>query len=264
MHRLYEHVEALMREVAATIIMPRFRNLATHEISEKSPGDPVTIADQESEERLSAGLAALLPDARIVGEEAAADNAALLDDLGTGMIWVIDPLDGTLNFSEGKSPFAVMIALLADGVCEAGWILDAVTGRMCHAARDGGTWIDGARVSTQPTGAPHPVAAIALHFLTPERRADIEARSAGKLDLVAIPRCAGEQYPRLILGQNDIALFERTWPWDHLAGALMIEEAGGKVARRDGQPYRATVPGQGMIAAASPSLWDQAARIIYG
>jgi fructose-1,6-bisphosphatase/inositol monophosphatase family enzyme len=258
MHDLDSSVQALMRDVADTIIMPRFRNLAIDEVAEKSPGDLVTIADRESEARLAAGLAALRPGARVVGEEAAASDPAQLDDLGRGTIWVIDPLDGTMNFAEGIRPFAVMVALLQDGICEAGWILDPATGRMCHASRGGGAWIDGARVGP-PARRPRPVAAIALHFLSPESRAAIERRAAGKVSLVAIPRCAGEQYARLILGENDIALFERSWPWDHLAGALMVEEVGGRVARRDGAPYRADAPATGLFAANSRAAWDHAA-----
>lgn len=261
MHELNHSVDALLREVGAAIIMPRFRNLAGEEITEKGPGDLVTIADRESEARLAEGLAALLPGARIVGEEAAASDAAQLDDLGRGTIWVIDPLDGTSNFAEGIRPFAVMVALLHDGICEAGWILDPATGRMCHASRGRGAWIDGVRVRP-PAPRPLPVAAIALHFLSPEDRAEIERRAVGEVSLVAIPRCAGEQYARLILGENDIALFERSWPWDHLAGALMVEETGGKVARRDGTPYRAAEPGRGLIAANSIAAWDHAAASI--
>lgn len=263
MHALEAPVTALMRTVAAKVVMPRFRMLAAHEIMEKSPGDLVTIADQESEEMLSTGLAALLPEARVIGEEATAADPALLDGINHGVAWIIDPVDGTMNFTEGKSPFAIMIGLLIDGVREAGWILDPVNGRLCHAARNGGAFVDGERVMARTTGAIKPKAAIAVYFLSSERRADIERRAEGLMEIVAIPRCAGEQYPRLVLGTNDIALFERTHPWDHAPGALFLEEAGGKIARPDGSPYRIGIPGQGMIGAASPALWDEAARILF-
>jgi fructose-1,6-bisphosphatase/inositol monophosphatase family enzyme len=262
MHRLYDPVTALMREVAAEIILPRFRTLAAHEITAKSPGDLVTIADHESEARLSERLQALLPGSHVIGEEAVAAVPELLDGITDGLVWIIDPLDGTMNFTEGKSPFAVMIGLLANGEAEAGWILDAVTGRICHAARGQGAFVNGERIHARPTGNTLPVAAIATYFLPPDRKADIERRAEGNIELVAIPRCAGEQYPRLALGQNDIALFERTHPWDHVPGGLLLEEAGGKLARPDGSPYRVGIPGKGLIGAASPELWDQAARIL--
>jgi len=261
---LTRRVATMMEEVAAEIMLPRFRRLAAHEVSEKSPGDLVTIVDQESEERLSAGLAALLPEARIVGEEAAAADPSILEGLHEGTVWVIDPLDGTMNFAEGKHPFAIMVALLADGETQGGWILDPVSGRLCHASRGQGAFVDGDRVTSRATGAPLPIGAIATYFLTPERQADIETRAAGKIEIVSIPRCAGEQYPRLALGQNDLTLFERTLPWDHLPGALFLEEAGGRLARPDGSPYRVADPGKGLIGAATPSLWDAAAEILFG
>ncbi|HEX8445392.1 MAG TPA: inositol monophosphatase family protein [Sphingomonas sp.] len=264
MHGLHREVSALMRRVATEIMMPRFRKLTADQVSDKTPGDPVTIVDQESEALLTDQLARLLPGARVVGEEAASIDPAMLDGIGNGTVWIIDPLDGTKNFAEGKHPFAIMIGLVVDGAREASWILDPVSDRMCHAARRRGAYVDDVRVTTTPTAGPLPVAALALHFLPDDRRQDLERRSAGKLNLVAIPRCAGEQYPRLVLGQNDIALFERTWPWDHAPGALLLEEAGGRIARPDGSPYRVGVSGTGAIAAASPALWDRAADVMFG
>lgn len=263
-HPLDAPVAALLRETAAAVVMPRFRALAAHEIQEKSPGDYVTVADHESEARIVEGLAALLPEANILGEEAAAADPALIDGLGSGLDWVIDPIDGTTNFSEGITPFALMVALIADGETEAGWIYDPVKDRMCHAHRGHGAFVDGERIAARPTGAEPPIAALAMHFLTPERRADIEARAAGRLAVAAIPRCAGEQYPRLALGENDVSLFERALPWDHAPGALFLEEAGGRTARPDGSRYRVTDRRPGLLSAASPQLWDYAALVLFG
>lgn len=263
MHALHEPVSALMREVGETIIMPRFRALAAHEIREKTPGDLVTIVDAESEALLGERLAALLPGSAVIGEEAVAADPALLDGLGNGVVWLIDPLDGTMNFAEGKHPFAIMVALLNDGEAQAGWILDPGTGRMCHAALGGGAFVDGERHFTRPSGQPLPVAAIAPYFLPPDRQIEIEARASGRLKIVAIPRCAGEQYPRLVRGENDVTLFERSYPWDHAAGSLFLTEAGGRIARRDGTPYRIADKEHGLLAAASPALWDEAAAILF-
>ena len=82
--------------------------------------------------------------------------------------------------------------------------------------------------------------------------------------MVDIPRCAAEQYPRIVLGANDIALFERTFAWDHAAGVLFTNEAGGKAAREDGAPYRVDDDRRGLIAAASPALWDELAERMAG
>ena len=263
MHALYQPVLDLMLLVARDIMMPRYRRLAADEFAEKTPGDFVTIVDRESEALLSDRLARLLPEARIIGEEASAADPALVEQVGSGVAWIIDPLDGTNNFTEGKTPFAIMIGLSIDGAREAGWILDPVTNRICHAVRGGGCFIDGERVAARGSGAALPKAAIATYFMSPERQADVRRRAQGKLEIVDIPRCAGEQYPRLILGANDIALFERTHIWDHAAGALMLEEAGGRIARNDGSPYRLDVPGTGAIAASSPAHWELARTVLF-
>lgn len=257
-------VETLLRTVAAEIVMPRFRALAVTDIIEKSPGDLVTIADRESELSLADGLAAILPEARIVGEEATAADPCLLDRLDDGLIWLIDPIDGTSNFAEGISPFALMIALLDNGTREGGWIYDPVIHRLCHALRGQGAFINHQRVQATETGASQPVAALATSFMTPEKRSDVEARASGKLILAPIPRCAGAQYPQIVLGEHDVALFERTLPWDHAAGALFLEEAGGVIARSDGSAYITGDGKRGMLGASSQRTWDYAAQVLFG
>ncbi|MET0377294.1 MAG: inositol monophosphatase family protein [Rhizorhabdus sp.] len=263
MHPLYHPVLNLMQIVARDIMMPRYRKLAADEFAEKTPGDFVTIVDQESEALLSVELARLLPGARIIGEEAAAADPSIVEQVGEGPAWIIDPLDGTNNFTEGKSPFCIMIGLSIDGEREAGWILDPVTGRVFHGMRGSGCFVDGEKVGVRRTTGKLPKAAIATYFMPEDRQADVRRRAEGRIEIVDIPRCAGEQYPRLILGQNDIALFERTQVWDHAPGALMLEEAGGKIARHDGAPYRLAVPGTGAIAANSPEMWDLAKSVLF-
>src|SRR5690606_21983966 len=76
---LRKQVSALMRAVGASVVAPRFRALAAHEIAEKRPGEIVTSVDREAERRLADALAVLCPDARIVGEEAADGDPGLLD-----------------------------------------------------------------------------------------------------------------------------------------------------------------------------------------
>ncbi|MEQ1494440.1 MAG: inositol monophosphatase family protein [Novosphingobium sp.] len=250
-----------MQDAAARAILPRYQSLAAHEIDAKAANDVVTIADKEAELILAEGLARLLPEAAIVGEEAAHADPALLERLGDALCWIIDPVDGTNNFADGKAPFGVMVALAEAGETIAGWIYDPLTGRLCHAHRGGGAWVGEERIAARSTGANPPVAAISLVFMDPARRAAMKAHIAPHYALVDIPRCAAEQYPRLVLGINDISIFERTLAWDHAAGVLFVNEAGGKAARPDGRAYRvdeAHLPG--LIGAASEVLWEDLAR----
>lgn len=259
---LHDPVVALMRQVGRDIVMPRYQTLGAHEISEKAANDFVTIADRESEVRLAEGLSDILPEAGIIGEEACAADPTILPRAGTGLNWIVDPIDGTGNFAAGRPPFGIMVALVDGGQTLAGWILDPLTGRLCHAMLGGGSHIDGDRVQARESGAPLPIAALAVYFMNADERADIARRAAGAFDVVDIPRCAAEQYPRLVLGQNDVSVFVRTLPWDHAAGTLFLNEAGGQCARMDGSPYIVGDDRRGLLGASSPRLWDMAAHTL--
>ncbi|MDE2412976.1 MAG: inositol monophosphatase, partial [Sphingomonadales bacterium] len=104
-------VDALTRAVYPVIldaveraIMPRFQTLQAGEIIDKGGNELVTVADREAEVILAEGLARILPEATIVGEEAASADPTLLDRLGDDLCWIIDPVDGTNNFAAGRGP----------------------------------------------------------------------------------------------------------------------------------------------------------------
>lgn len=254
-------VHAAMREAAERAILPRWQSLAAEDIIAKAADDVVTIADREAEAILTEQLSALLPEATIVGEEAAHADPHMLERLASGLCWIVDPLDGTNNFAAGKPPFGVLVALADNGETIGGWLLDPLSGRLCHAEHRGGAFINGERVTTRSSGEPLPVAAISLIYMDPAQREAVKAHIAPHYRLVDIPRCAAEQYPRLVLGENDVSIFERTLPWDHAAGVLFLNEAGGKAARPDGSAYRVADHARpGLIGAASPWLWDELRR----
>ncbi|WP_260922960.1 inositol monophosphatase family protein [Novosphingobium sp. 9] len=261
--RLTPAVEALMRQASEQAILPHYRTLSSDQIDAKAPDDVVTVADKASEAFLTEKLSALLPDAVVVGEEAVFDDENRMAPLKDSLCWIVDPLDGTNNFAAGKAPFGVLVALADKGETLGGWILDSLTGRFCSATPGCGAWIDGERVTARTTGEARPVAAISTVFMDPTERAEVSAHVAPHYTLVDIPRCAAEQYPRLMLGQNDIAVFNRTLPWDHAAGVLFLNEAGGKAAREDGSAYRVDEYDRGgLIGAASPRLWDDFANLL--
>jgi fructose-1,6-bisphosphatase/inositol monophosphatase family enzyme len=257
-------VDGLMRKIGRDVVMARFGKLAAADIEEKAANDYVTIADRESEARLTEGLLAILPGSHVVGEEAVAVDSSQLDRICEGQAWIVDPIDGTGNYAASRTPFAIMVALAEGGVVQAGWILDPSTRRMCHAALGQGAFVDNNRVIARETGTPLPLAALATRYLPSDIREQVLARAAGHFTEVDVPHCAGEQYPRVVLGENDLALFWRSMPWDHAPGALFVAEAGGKVARLDRTPYRIGDDRTGLLAAASPRLWDEAARLLFG
>lgn len=259
---LHETVHALLREVSTRAILPYYQKLSEHEITAKAADDVVTVADNLAEEMLAEGLARIA-DLPIVGEEAAFADPAVQDRL-SGDCWIVDPLDGTRNFAKGRRPFGILIAMAQGGEAHTGWIYDVLTDRLCIAHRGKGAFIDGERISARPTGEDPPIAAISLIFMDPARREAVKAPAAG-YRLVDIPYCAAEQYPRLALGVNDVSIFERTLAWDHAAGVLWLNEAGGKAARPDGSPYRVDEwDRKGLIGASSPALWNDLAEKLAG
>ena len=108
-------VTKILREAAQESILPRFRSLGRDEVTEKAPGEIVTVADRESEATITRRLRELL-DVPVVGEEATSTEPKLLRALADEpAVWLVDPLDGTRNFVRGSEDFAVMAALVREG-----------------------------------------------------------------------------------------------------------------------------------------------------
>ncbi|MBU2668558.1 inositol monophosphatase [Actinoplanes bogorensis] len=255
---MLDQVGELIREVAATIVLPRFRHLSTDEIVQKSPGDLVTIADKESEVALTRGLTALLPGSIVVGEEAVAADPRVLGRVGEpGAVWIVDPVDGTNNFAAGKTPFAIMVALLRDGEPAASWILDAVGDHMTVAEAGSGAYRDGVRVKTRTDdpGAAALRGVVATHYLPERLRAVAQPNAAALGEVTKGKHCAGYEYPAVALDEQQFALFWRILPWDHVPGSLIVREAGGTALHLDGAPYRPTDSERGLLVAANEDIW---------
>jgi fructose-1,6-bisphosphatase/inositol monophosphatase family enzyme len=255
-----QKVAALIEEVAAAEILPRFEKLAAHEIREKSPGDLVTIADEAAEAWLTPRLTALLPHSVVLGEEAAAADPELMRRLDEAeSLWVIDPVDGTANFAGGRPLFAVMIAYIHRGQVIAGWIHDPVGRRMAVAERGSGAFIDGERLKAATAPATLAELRGTLHAgqsRHPALRAQVEA-SRQHVDAVKSLRCAGLEYIRLAEGQIHFCLFTKLMPWDHAPGVLLHEEAGGRAAYLEGGPYDpARIDMSGLLMAPDAASWQ--------
>ncbi|GAA3350766.1 inositol monophosphatase family protein [Amorphoplanes nipponensis] len=263
---LIDEVTALVREVAQTVVLPRWRHLSDAEIQQKSPGDLVTVADQEAEEALTAGLTALLPGSQVVGEEAVAADPGVLGRVGdSGAVWIVDPVDGTNNFAAGKTPFAVMVALVRDGEPAASWILDVVADRMTVAEAGSGAFLDGIRVKTRTDdpGAAGLTGSLSRNYFPDDLRERIEGR-VGALGTVTGGRhCAGYEYPAVVSDEQQFATFWRILPWDHVPGSLIVREAGGTVLHLDGSPYRPTDSDRGLLVAANEDIWRTAHGALF-
>lgn len=261
-------VTAILREVAAAEVMPRFRALAEHEVRAKKGGEVVTVADVAAEREITGRLRDLLPGSQVVGEEATAEDPGLLDIFARvdDWIWIIDPIDGTANFAAGRPVFALMVALVRRGETAAAWILDPVGPRCATAERGAGAWLDGVRLSLGPPPPPEALRGT-LHastFATAEMARQIQARRA-RVGAVKSLRCAGWEYLRLASGEIQFSLFTKLMPWDHVPGTLIFREAGGLALTLDGAPYGARDHrAEGLLMAPDQASWDWLHDRLFG
>ncbi|WP_167051197.1 inositol monophosphatase family protein [Salinibacterium sp. ZJ77] len=222
--------------------------------------DVVTAADREVEELVRARLAEARPDDAILGEEGGTTGGS------SGITWVVDPIDGTVNYLYGIPHYGVSIAAVdGDGdpltwTALAGVVVNPASGEVFTASRGAGAHLDGRPIRVaDPT--PLELALVATGFAyaveTRERQGaafaqlitrvrDIRRAGAASLDLTAVASGRVNAY------------FERTLsPWDHAAGALIAEEAGAVVkgpgdARADSEFLLAGHPQ--MVAELEPLL----------
>ncbi|MCR6033034.1 inositol monophosphatase [Nocardioides sp. zg-579] len=244
-------VLAMLEEVADEVITPRFRRLAEGDVSSKShPGDLVTVADREAEVLITRRLTAAYPDALVLGEEAASADPTVLDRFRSAEhAFTVDPVDGTRNFVKDSPDHAVMVAELRGGDVVRSWIWQPQHRAAYVAERGAGAWRNDVRVHRPPVGD-------GLLGIT-SRRGWI-GRALGTLRTLELSwRCCGVDYPAIVDGRADYALYKKTKPWDHAPGSLLVAEAGGHVGTFRGEPYRPQgPPPSGLVVAADRATYD--------
>ncbi|MEU3905500.1 inositol monophosphatase [Streptomyces goshikiensis] len=234
-------VEEAVRKAAAVEIMPRFRQLADHEVDEKSgPHDLVTVADRKAEEHLTAALTRLLPGSAVVGEEAVHADPAVYGALrADAPVWIVDPVDGTRQFVNGDPAFCTLVALAVRGEILASWTFAPALEELATAVRGQGAYVNGERIRS---GSPEPGAALRVAIAHPLYTSEADKRTLSRLDVAGVaPRpcgSAGLEYLKVARGEMDGLAF--TWPsaWDHAAGLLLVGEAGGAQSTVGGVPFR--------------------------
>ncbi|MDP6391303.1 MAG: inositol monophosphatase [Alphaproteobacteria bacterium] len=253
-----DRVIDIIREAAVEDVLPRFKSLADHEVMEKNPGDIVTIADLDAEHRMTRRLGELAPGSHIVGEEAVGKDPDVLDRLSAGEpLWLIDPVDGTRNFSNGNEPFAMVVAYIEGGETRIGWIHDPVAGETAVAVKGEGATYGGEPIKVAgPTSLDEMTGMINYTTLGQDLRDRLRARAEGFKD-IRNWRCAGHDMTLLARGAKHFSIYRRLWAWDHAAGVLIHREAGGYSARVDGKPYRPTDRVEGLLMAPNEASWQE-------
>lgn len=258
-----DRLAVILRDAAKAEILPRFRHLEAGMVREKTDAiDLVTEADEQAERRIKAEVEAAWPEALFVGEESVAADPALLDALDDAdFAIIVDPVDGTANFAAGLPLFATMAAVVRNGETIAGIIYDPMGDDWVLAERGGGAWQrrpDGTQWRLQVATAPglaDLVGHVSLTFLPAESKPKVLANLA-KVRVVANYRVAGHDYRTFATGFAHFVMFNKLMPWDHLAGCLISQEAGGHVARFDGSAYLPSHRDGGILIASDRETWN--------
>jgi len=253
---LLEIAVRIAREAAATA--RRMRAEAITDVQTKSTDtDVVTAADKAVERQVVEALQRERPGDTVLGEEygdSAAPAGAVGPGAGVGGVrWILDPIDGTVNYLYGLPQYAVSLAAEVDGVVLAGVVCNAATGDEWTATLGGGAWRDGRRLAgSERTTLEQTLVGTGFGY-DAARRAHQGRVVAGLITQVRDIRRFGAAALDLCMaaeGSLD-AYFEKGLnPWDHAAGGLVAQEAGLRVSGIDGAPA-----GAQMVIAAPPAIF---------
>lgn len=227
---------ALMEEaarLAGSCIMGYYQpgtQIATHvHLRDKSRNNPLTKADLEADQLLRRTLLDNRPTYGWLSEESQ-DNA---ERLHCQRVWIVDPMDGTKEFSRGLPQFAVSIGLVEQGRPIAACVYNPATCELFSAIQGGGTHMNGQRVQVSQHTALHGASCLASHSET--KRGEWK-QFEQQLILTPMGSIA---YKLALVAAGFFDLTFTLTPkneWDFCAGALLLQEAGGRISHKEGQP----------------------------
>lgn len=208
--------------------------------------DLVTQVDRATERWLVDELARRRPDDGVLGEESGGRTGS------NGVRWLLDPIDGTVNFVLGIPQFAVSVAVEVDGVVVAAAVCNPVSGETFRAHRGGGAYLDGRRLSG-PRAVPLARAVVGTGFgydaAMRERQVAVVAPLLPRVGDVRRLGAASLDLCFVAAGRLDAYFEAGLSPWDHSGGGLVAAEAGCLASGLRGRP-----PGRQLYAVAGPSL----------
>ncbi len=236
MNRPYkEYLHTAIRAAKAAADIHQYNLGSNLGISTKSSDtDLVTRVDKESEERIRDILLSAYPEHVVLGEEQGQPG-------GKGTYrWIVDPLDGTLNYAHGFPFYCVSIALEINGVVQVGVVLDSVRNELFSTIRGEGAYLNGMPINvSRETVLKKSMLATGFAYVADAMAENIEvfARMMPQVRAVRRPGAAALDLSYVASGRLDGFWELKLNAWDVAAGILLIEEAGGKVSNPGGGPY---------------------------
>jgi myo-inositol-1(or 4)-monophosphatase len=224
----------------AAVLVGAGRSTAADQVDTKSsPVDVVTAVDTASEALIVRRLTEARPDDGVLGEEGAAREGT------SGVRWVVDPIDGTVNFLYGLPAYAVSIAAEVDGRSEVGVVLNVATGELFTAVRGRGAWLTAPGAAAMqlhgsaPQSLEQTLVATGFGYRVEQRRAQgaVVAQLLTEVRDIRRNGCASLDLCSAAAGRVDAYYELDLKPWDHAAGALVAAEAGLVVTGTASRPF---------------------------
>lgn len=245
--KFIDRIAAVSRQAAlAAGAVLRQNYYKPHQITYKGAIDPVTETDLQSQEMITALIRQTFPDHGLLAEEKMAGAEGKKSEASTPYRWIIDPLDGTVNFAHGFPAFCVSIALEMEGTLHCGVIYDPLRDELFEARKGGGAFLNGRPISVSKTDRlDRALLTTGFPYDIRERLPETLARLGRLLGVAQGVRRAGSaalDMCYVACGRFDGFWEENLKPWDTAAGFLIIEEAGGKITTFAGTPYDIYAP----------------------
>lgn len=226
-------VGLLAAKAGAAVVRERFGQGVTAEW--KGDVDPVTAVDRAAEDAVLAVIRRHRPDDRILAEESGGD------DWDDGRVWIVDPLDGTVNFVHGLPQVSTSVGLRDNGSGIVGVVAGAVNGETFSAKTGAGAWLNDEKISVSQQDDPLRSLVVTGFAYDRQNRAqelaDTLARVMTRFQGIRRFGSAALDLCWVAAGRLEVYYEYGVKPWDTAAGALIVEEAGGRVSTFAGKPY---------------------------
>lgn len=219
---------------AGTVIRESFKEQLTIE-TKSNADDLVTNMDRKVESFLINKIREHYPYHQILGEEGSGDDVQSLD----GTVWIIDPIDGTMNFVHQQTNFAISIAVYHEGIGKVGLIYSVVNDEMFHVVAGNGAYLNQTKLpKLEEVELEKSIIAINATWITHNKRID------PAILIPIVDKCRGTrsygsaaiELAFVAAGRLDAYITMRLSPWDFAAGKILIEEVGGTISNLDGDP----------------------------
>ncbi|SFA51513.1 myo-inositol-1(or 4)-monophosphatase [Anoxybacillus pushchinoensis] len=252
-----QHMQHWIRE-AGERIRDAFQTKLNIE-TKSSPSDLVTNVDREIEQFFIERIRKTYPTHHVLGEEGFGDQLEALD----GTVWIIDPIDGTMNFVHQQRHFAISVGVFHDGVGMLGYIYDVAFDELYYAQKGKGAFVNGTPLPPlEKTTLDRSVISLNATWVTENRRIDpnVLAPLVKKARGTRSYGSAALEMAYIAAGKLDAYITLRLSPWDIAGGMVIVQEVGGVVTNLYGEPLNMIE--KSSVFVSKPGLHEEVLSII--